>query len=232
MQSKGDGREDSVTDIFKGLVQDECHSRGIDDLIVSVNGKDRHFNADTMFSVCDRFFIVEMKSYKRNIRDEAKKDAVSNLCYGLLRDLNIRNWHRQCHYIMWGHIMRGSGMLETRFDVYEDRVCRTDILPDCPDLAAPFKLPYRNGRNLAIAAAMGQAGLCKPDFFYYLNWLLGERAEEALPVDIETEPFPLTLFGSSRGAGVYGKSFRTYKDLDNWAESALQRKNSRSSPRP
>ncbi|HEL3135550.1 TPA: hypothetical protein UME31_004397 [Klebsiella pneumoniae] len=53
------------------------------DLIASLNGGDRDINADTLFGVCDRFFLVEMKSYKRNVRDEAKKPAVCLLCNAL-----------------------------------------------------------------------------------------------------------------------------------------------------
>lgn len=59
------GREDSVTDVFKSQVRNACREYGMSDLIASLNGRDRDINADTLFGVCDRFFLVEMKSYNR-----------------------------------------------------------------------------------------------------------------------------------------------------------------------
>ncbi|HAT1642259.1 TPA: hypothetical protein I8Y18_003421 [Raoultella ornithinolytica] len=50
------GREDCVTDVFKSQVRNACR----DDLIASLNDRDRDINADTLFGVCDRFCLVEM----------------------------------------------------------------------------------------------------------------------------------------------------------------------------
>lgn len=89
------------------------------DLIASLNGSDRDINADTMFAVCNRFFLVEMKSYKRNVRDEANKPAVCLLCNGLQGSDRGRSWHKACHFIMWGRSFGGS--LDTHFTICEVR---------------------------------------------------------------------------------------------------------------
>lgn len=169
------GREDSVTDVFKSQVRNACREHGMSDLIASLNGSDRDINADTLFGVCDRFFLVEMKSYNRNVRDEAKKPAVCLLCNGLQRSSRVRSWHRACHFIMWGRVVKDS--LETRFNIYQDSVCRDSVLPNCSGLGEPPKPTIYRGEDLARGAALGTAGLSKPDFFNYLWWLLNGRAE-------------------------------------------------------
>lgn len=216
------GREDSVTDVFKSQVRNACREHGMSDLIASLNGSDRDINADTLFGVCDRFFLVEMKSYKRNIRDESLKPAVCLLCKGLLNSQEIRQWHRACHFIMWGRLVKDS--LDTRYTIYQDSVCRDSVLPNCSGLGEPPKPTIYRGEDLARGAALGTAGLSKPDFFNYLWWLLNGRA-------VDVDEFKITpgsrlgfsLFGTSDASGkVISKTFRTYDDLEVWAEDALK----------
>lgn len=215
------GREDSVTDVFKSQVQVACREHGMSDLIASLNGSDRDINADALFGVCDRFFLVEMKSYNRNVRDEAKKPAVCLLCNGLQRSSKIRRWHKACHFIMWGRIVKDS--LDTRYTIYQDSVCRDSVLPSCSGLGEPPKPKIYRGEDLARKAALGTAGLSKPDFFHYLWWLLNGRAVD----DFQIAPgskLGFSLFGTSATTGsVFSKTFRTYDDLEVWADDALRR---------
>lgn len=215
------GREDSVTDVFKSQVRNACREHGMSDLIASLNGSDRDINADALFGVCDRFFLVEMKSYNRNVRDEAKKPAVCLLCNGLQRSSKIRRWHKACHFIMWGRLVKDS--LDTRFTIYQDSVCRDSVLPSCSGLGEPPKPTIYRGEDLARKAALGTAGLSKPDFFHYLWWLLNGRAVD----DFQIAPgskLGFSLFGTSATTGsVFSKTFRTYDDLEVWADDALRR---------
>lgn len=215
------GREDSVTDVFKFQVQDACRKYGMSDLIVSLNGSDRDINADALFGVCDRFFLVEMKSYKRNIRDESEKPAVCILCKGLLNSQDIRRWHRKCHFIMWGRLV--DGQLKTRFTIYEDSVCRDSVLPSCRGLKSTTIPEIYSGKELAKKAARGEAGLSKPDFFHYLSWLLNGRESNEFMIQKGSQ-LGFNLYGTSTTTGnVISKTFKTYDDLEVWADDALRR---------
>lgn len=217
------GREDSVTDVFKSQVRNACREHGMSNLIASLNGSDRDINADTLFGICDRFFLVEMKSYKRNVRDEAKKPAVCLLCNGLQRHSQIRSWHRACHFIMWGRVVKDS--LDTYFTIYQDSVCRVSVLPSCSGLGEPPKPKIYRGEILARKAALSTAGLSKPDFFDYLWWLLHDRAVDVDEFKIAPgSKLGFTLFGTSDTTGtILSKTFRTYADLEKWADEALRR---------
>ncbi|BBS49894.1 hypothetical protein WP5S18E05_P11780 (plasmid) [Klebsiella quasipneumoniae] len=217
------GREDSVTDVFKSQVRNACREHGMSDLIASLNGRDRDFNADTLFGVCDRFFLVEMKSYNRNVRDEAKKPAVCLLCNGLQRNSQVRRWHKACHFIMWGRVVKDS--LETRFTIYQDSVCRDSVLPNCSGLGDPPEPTIYRGEDLARGAALGTAGLSKPDFFHYLWWLLNGRAVDVDEFKIAPgSRLGFSLFGTSDTTGsVISKTFSTYGELEMWADEALRR---------
>ncbi|SMG73070.1 Uncharacterised protein [Klebsiella quasipneumoniae] len=215
------GREDSVTDVFKFQVQDACRHYGMSDLIISLNGSDRDINADTLFGVCDRFFLVEMKSYKRNIRDESLKPAVCLLCKGLLNSQEIRQWHRACHFIMWGRLVKDS--LDTRYTIYQDSVCRDSVLPGCRGLGCTPPPEIYTGKELARKAARGEAGLSKPDFFHYLYWLLNDRESYDFMIQKPSQ-LGFNLYGTSTANGhVISKTFKTYDDLEVWADDALRR---------
>lgn len=215
------GREDSVTDVFKFQVQNACRQYGMSDLIASLNGSDRDINADTLFGVCDRFFLVEMKSFKRNIHDESGKPAVCLLCKGLLVYPDIRRWHRACHFIMWGRLVKGS--LDTRFTIYQDSVCRDSVLLTCKGLGDSPPPEIFTGTELARKAALGEAGLSKPDFFHYLDWLLNDRNSNKNLIQ-KPDKLGFNLYGTSTATGnVISKTFKTYDDLEVWADDALKR---------
>lgn len=214
------GMESSVTGIFEHELRRACRLEGIDDLTLDLNSGDRRANADSMFSACDRFFIVEMKSRIANIGDEARKNSVLNLCTGLMSDPGIRAYHRQCHYIMWGEEVAPHNNVSTRYSIYEDSVCRPSVLPGFQTTFAPVRIPTDSGRSLAQNAAEGRAGLRKPDFFHYLHWLLEDRTRTNPPYS-NARQLPITLIGNSDRRELFGQRFNTYSDLDSWAEQAL-----------
>lgn len=215
------GMEPSVTAIFEHELRASCSRNGVDDLSLALNSGDRKLNADNMFTVCDRFFIVEMKSRIKNIQDESKKRAVYRLCEGLIAYPAIRRLHRQCHYILWGEEIMAAKRVETRYSIYEDSVCRPSILPKSTVLVEPSSITTSSGNSLADGAAAGTTGLTKPDFFHYLAWLLSDRKAPS-PSFSPTAQLPIALIGNSAGRSVYGQIFNTYSDFDTWADEALQ----------
>lgn len=216
------GREDSVTDVFKSQVRNACREHGMSDLIASLNGRDRDFNADTLFGVCDRFFLVEMKSYNRNVRDEAKKPAVCLLCNGLQRNSQVRRWHKACHFIMWGVLLR----IRLKPVSPSTRTVYVGILSFRTAVVSGSLLnqPSIGGRP-GKGAALGTAGLSKPDFFHYLWWLLNGRAVDVDEFKIAPgSRLGFSLFGTSDTTGsVISKTFSTYGELEMWADEALRR---------
>ncbi|MEL7631746.1 hypothetical protein AAGW04_22490 [Pectobacterium aroidearum] len=217
------GIEDSVASIFKLQLQLWCMSQKIDDLIFDMNGSDRSVNADAMFSVCDRFFLVEMKSKEVNIKDEATKPAVSVLCTKIKEYDEIRQMHRACHYIMWGKKNKSQSQVETLYTIYEDSVCRPEILAFCKPVSNPTKREILSGSELAFRAVNGEAGLAGPYFFPYLDWLLGNRDGPISPFTPK-EPVPIALIGNSANRQIVGKVFENYEELNNWGAAALQNK--------
>jgi hypothetical protein len=83
---------------------------------------------------------------------------------------------------------------------------------------------HLSGEDLARGAALGTAGLSKPDFFNYLWWLLNGRAVDVDEFKIAPgSRLGFSLFGTSDATGkVISKTFRTYDDLEVWAEDALK----------
>lgn len=214
------GIEGSVTSIFEYELRKACREHGVDDLSLSLNSGDRKANADSMFSACDRFFIIEMKSRIANIGDEARKDSALNLCTGLIQSPRIRTYHRKCHYIMWGVESPPQNHVTTRYSIYEDSVCRSSLFPGFNSPFTPEVIPVEAGRSLAQKVVTGQAGLRKPDFFHYLHWLLGDRALTN-PAYSPTQELPITLIGNSERRELFGYAFSNFAALDSWAEQAL-----------
>lgn len=106
-------------------------------------------------------------------------------------------------------------------NIYQDSVCRDSVLPNCSGPGEPPKPTIYRGEDLARGAALGTAGLSKPDFFNYLWWLLNGRAVDVDEFKI-TPRLGFSLFGTSDASGkVISKTFRTYDDLEVWAEDAL-----------
>lgn len=81
------------------------------------------------------------------------------------------------------------------------------------------------GEDLARGAALGTAGLSKPDFFHYLWWLLNGRAVDVDEFKIAPgSRLGFSLFGTSDTTGsVISKTFSTYGELEMWADEALRR---------
>lgn len=225
------GIEDSVASIFKLQLQLWCMSQGKDDLIFDMNGSDRAINADAMFSVCDRFFLVEMKSKEINIKDEAAKPAVIRLCTGIKELEQIRKLHRACHYIMWGNANKLLSQVETFYTIYEDSVCRPDILPNCKAVTTPTQREVFSGSGLALRTVKGEAGLIGTYFFPYLDWLLGSRNGPTSPFT-PTEPVPIALIGSSANRQVVGKVFENYQEIINWGGPAVKNQLKKDPPQP
>ncbi|WP_323612660.1 hypothetical protein [Pectobacterium versatile] len=217
------GIEDSVASTFISNLQLWCMDQNIDDLFFDMNGSDRNVNADTMFSVCDRFFLVEMKSKESNIKDEAAKPAVCVLCTGLKDHWKLRTLHRACHYIMWGQINQPHLRLETYYSVYENAVCRPEVLPDCPSVTKAPKQIILPGLHLTSLIAKGEGGLTGNYFFPYLAWLLGNRSGPFVPFTPKNN-IPIALVGNSFNRRVIGKLFESYDELNNWGEEALLNK--------
>ncbi|MEQ9883268.1 hypothetical protein ABRP83_13940 [Pectobacterium brasiliense] len=224
------GIETTVASTFKLQLQQWCETENIDDLIFDMNGSDRDTNADNMFSVCSRFFLIEMKSKESNIKDEAAKSSVCILCSGLKNYPLIRNWHRECHYIMWGKENKLKSELETFYTIYEDSVCRPKILPHCKSVTEPTQRVILPGAGLALRTSNGEAGLIGTSFFPYLAWLLSNRTGSAPPL-APTENIPIALYGYSANRKVYGRLFNNYEELRIWGEQTALNKLPKKHPR-
>ncbi|MGR6499243.1 hypothetical protein IYR97_20015 [Pseudomonas fulva] len=190
---------------------------------IPLSGADRVFNADNMFSSDGRFFLVEFKSSRGDLRSEDRKKSACVLCEGLFTYWEALDLHQQCHFAAWGK-KRYNGGLDTFFGVYEDLVCRPETLPSCG--AVRQNPPHRHleydgpaevsGEQLAIAVATGQSGLERHDFLRYLNWLLWAREETGSYE--KTRAMPITLFGTSFAGGIKSREFANFQQLDAWAE--------------
>lgn len=217
------GREPSVSLTFHFELWQACVSHGAIDLNIPLSGADRVFNADNMFSSDGRFFLVEFKSSRGDLRSEDHKKSACVLCEGLFTYWEALDLHQQCHFAAWGK-KRYNGGLDTFFGVYEDLVCRPETLPSCGAVRqnpAHRHLEYDgpaevSGEQLAIAVATGQSGLERHDFLRYLNWLLWARGETGSYE--KTRAMPITLFGTSFAGGIKSREFANFQQLDAWAE--------------
>ncbi|MDC7871338.1 hypothetical protein TH60_17755 [Pantoea ananatis] len=174
-KTSGNGREESVKEYFDRIFRSACDHYGKIDILAHLNGLDKRFNADSLYSNFEKFFLIEFKSYKRNIKDELKKPAVCLLCCGLSSNDEITTLHDSCHFLMWGKKLRDEG-LEADYDIYRNVVCNTIILPDCKG-AKDMKLfpEKKTSRLLAYHAGNNSVGLNATEFKVYLDWLLNSR---------------------------------------------------------
>jgi hypothetical protein len=122
---------------------------------------------------------------------------------------------------MWGRIVKDS--LETRFTIYQDSVCRDSVLPNCSGLGSLRNQPSIGG-GPGKGSSFRYCGLIKTRFFNYLWWLLNGRAVDVDEFKIAPgSRLGFSLFGTSDATGkVISKTFRTYDDLEVWAEDALK----------
>lgn len=217
------GREPSVSLTFHFELWEACRSHGAIDMNIPLNGADRVFNADNMFSSNDRFFLVEFKSSRGDLRSEDHKKSACLLCEELFNSWEALELHQQCHFAEWGKKRYKEG-LDTFFGVYEDLVCRPETLPTCSAVRVTpehrqhaFDDPAeRSGEQLAIDVAIGDSGLERHDFLRYLDWLLWTRGDAG--VYEKTRALPITLFGTSFAGGIKSREFANFQQLEAWAE--------------
>lgn len=214
MISKTSGREDAVTQAFQEILFHEALLNQKTEAIIPLCGADRYANADSIFRLGDMFLLVESKSAQRNIRDEAKKDSACNLCQALQNDTQAQIWHGNCHYIMWARKRKGG--LSLSYSIYQNAVCNITILPLCQGLNSSSGFIYNKAGKLARDLIQVNAGLCKPDFFLYLNWLFNVRSGVAFD-----DGLPITLYATSLAGGITSKSFDSLAELSQWAAPAL-----------
>ncbi|WP_417702204.1 hypothetical protein [Pseudomonas sp.] len=212
------GRELSVIDAFHFDLIQACQRHGAIDLKISLNSGDRNLNADSMFAINGRFFLVEFKSNMGSLQDEDRKESACFLCEGLLEVAEALELHQECHFAMWGRKKKNDG-LDTFYGVYEDLVCRPETLPSCEAVRCNQKLNIPQigaGEELADKVARKSAGLDRAGFLAYLEWLLG--AKDTASTYEESSELPITLFGTSFAGGVKSREFKNFKQLADWAE--------------
>lgn len=226
------GREISVIDTFYFELLQACARHGTIDLKVSLNGADRKFNADTMFSSDGQFFLIEFKSSPGTLKKEEHKPSACILCEGLFKYPEVLDLHQQCHFAMWGR-KEYKGGLDTVYGIYEDLVCRTGTLPLCegvwpyqthrnPNPTLDIPLTWK-GIHLADEVSQRKAGLDRDRFLKYLEWLLWARNSGA--GSTANRALPIILYGTSLLGGVKSIPFKNFLELEAWAKPYLDMHN-------
>lgn len=207
------GREDGLKAIFDTQFISACRYYGRIEVRAPLNGLDAFFNADTLFSTFDRFFIVEFKSYKSSLRAENEKPTACQICCGLPISPGIIPLHDACHFAMWGNI--GDKLLYGKYDIYRKCVCHTSILPLCDGAAQSMFLPSPQHFDvLADLAGLNQAGLNSDDFQIYLQWLLGARGGSGTGKG----DFNAAIYATSSTHAINGISFKNRDSLHRWSQ--------------
>ncbi|KGA33520.1 hypothetical protein [Pectobacterium odoriferum] len=218
------GREESVKEHFDSMFRSACEHFGKIDILAHLNGLDNRFNADTLYSTFDNFFIIEFKSFRKNIKDEIKKPAVCLLCCGLSQNVPITTLHDSCHYLMWGQ--KRNKKLVADYDIYRNVVCNTTILPDCNGAKTMTLQPNTlSSHHLAYFAGNNQIGLNAHDFSIYLEWLLNSRngSQSADSENVYKEKdnkgtFFSTIYATSEHYAV-DLTFNSIDSMYQWATS-------------
>lgn len=207
------GREDSVIERFRKDLRTSCVKTGKVDMNAPVNGADRHFNADEFFAVDGRFFIVEFKSSKHNLKDEERKTPACVLCGRLSQSPNARALHDRGHFAAWGKKQPNSN-LNVTFGIYRILVCSERTLPNCRHVKGVFtdEIVYESAKLLDNITNQ-KAGLNAEEFKCYLKWLLNHNKDEF---------FPHILFGYTYTEGVFDREFSSYDDFSKWATTAVE----------
>lgn len=227
------GRETSVSVTFHSQLFKACLAHGSIELNIPLSGADRYFNADHMFSSNEQFFLIEFKSRLGNLGSEDNKLSACMLCEGLFECDHAADLHRLCHFAMWGKKSYLAG-LETFYGVYQDLVCRPNILPSCAavqDMTLPDWPPevidelIRSGPELAEAVALQRLGLEKHNFLIYLAWLLGTRKG-----DNKKRELPITLYGISFAGGIESKAFHSFVEFEQWVAPVFTNPNATATP--
>lgn len=209
------GREDSLKAIFDTQFESACRYFGGMEVRMPLNGQDQFFNADTLFSTFDKFFIVEFKSYRSSLKAEREKPSACQICCGLPVSPEIIPLHDACHFAMWGNL--GESVLHGHYDIYRKCVCHTSILPDCKGAADSMLLPDpNNSRVLARLAGLNQAGLSADEFMIYLEWLLGNRGGSGGG----RGDFNAAIYATSSTHAIDGIPFKSRDSLLRWSQGA------------
>ena len=209
------GREDSLKAIFDTQFESACRHFGGMEVRMPLNGLDQFFNADTLFSTFDKFFIVEFKSYRSSLKAEREKPSACQICCGLPVSPEIIPLHDACHFAMWGNI--GTSLLQGSYDIYRKCVCHTSILPDCEGAANSMFLPDpNNSKVLARLAGLNQAGLSADEFMIYLEWLLGNRGGRGGG----RGDFNAAIYATSSTHAIDGIPFKSRASLLRWSQGA------------
>lgn len=213
------GREDSVKAEFDSLFISACTHYNSVDVRAPLNGLDQFFNADTMFSTFDKFFIIEFKSQRSSLKAENNKPSACDICCGLRVDQHIIPLHDECHFAMWGKMEQG--ILQGYFDIYRFCVCSRAILPDCNGAKYwnLFPEPY-HFKLLAQKAGLNNAGLNADDFLIYLEWLLGSRGVGRTG----SGDFNATIYATSSTHGIAGMPFKSIENLRSWSKGVRPEK--------
>ena len=111
------GREDSVIERFRKDLRNECKTSGAVDMNAPANGGDRYLNADEFFAAGNRFFIVEFKSRKFDLKSEDRKPSACALCGRLAASAKAKELHDMAHFAAWAEKER-KGNLKCFVGVY------------------------------------------------------------------------------------------------------------------
>lgn len=79
------GREDSVKREFDIIFGDVCKALGKVDMTAPLNGADRYFNADTMFSNYDNFFLLSLSHIMTVLKGKIIKNQPATCVAALIK---------------------------------------------------------------------------------------------------------------------------------------------------
>ncbi|WJT05441.1 hypothetical protein ACEPWQ_24720 (plasmid) [Leclercia adecarboxylata] len=207
------GREDGLKALFDTRFISACsYFKGME-VRMPLNGLDQFFNADTLFSTFDKFFIVEFKSYQSSLNAERKKPTACQICCDLPVSPTIIPLHDACHFAMWGNIE--ETLLYGNYDIYRKCVCNSSVLPTCRGAAQSMFSPNPKHYDvLARLAGRNNAGLNADDFLIYLEWLLGRRGGSGEG----RGDFNAAIYATSTTHAVNGVPFKSMASLQRWSK--------------
>lgn len=213
------GRENGVTKAFERLMVAHCKSTEIADLSVSLEGRDREYNADDMFAIDGNFFLIEFKSAPYDFSAENEKTSACNLCGCLLESDEGTALHRSAHFACAGRLLKGE--LRFQIDVYLDLICGEDRLVDCEHVKGrQTKISKMLHGEFFARVKSREFGLPSERFKKYLKWLSQCPGNSG-----EGRNLDLVLYVFSDALGVIGKHFVSIDELLNWSASAVAQAN-------
>ncbi|MFC5478676.1 hypothetical protein [Massilia suwonensis] len=217
------GREDSVTEVFRHELRDECSAVDVDDMNAPASGTDRYWNADEFFGIGDRFFIVEFKSHKFGLKSEDRKPSACALCGRLASNSKARALHDKGHFAAWG-VKPRDGDLTCFAGIYRLLVCRLEVLASCEHVEGTFddENVVDSAINLIRSTLNAENGLDEQQFTAYIRWLIeGDKGGGSAG-------FPIGIFAFSNARRVRGREFKNYEAFSEWAKNDPNVQNARS----